>query len=124
MGLVKVLAVFLAMACLPLASGAEEFPDGATSLSSPEVTSRLAGKVFAVKLKDGASWRVEYKANGYYFFNHSNGFADSGEWKTSDGKLCHNGRKGGASCNEVRLRDELMLLKRDNGDVVQYTENK
>lgn len=124
MTLVKVLAAFLAMACVSFASRAEEFPDGVAILTAQEVTSRVSGKVFTVKLKDGASWRIDYKANGYYFFNHSRGGTDTGEWKTEDGKLCHNGRKAGPSCNEVRLKDDGLLLKRDNGDVVHYVENK
>jgi hypothetical protein len=105
-------------------ASAEEFPDGATVLPTAEITQRFAGKIFTVKVRDNATWRIEYHANGYFFFNHSNGFSDTGEWNIQNGKLCSKGRKINASCNEVRLKDDILLLKRDNGDVVQFVEKK
>jgi len=109
-------------AVLVSAARADEFPDGAADISAADIAQRVSGKVLNVKLKDGSTWRIEYKSNGYYFFNASSGFADSGQWKVEDGKLCHNGRKRGPSCNTVKLHDGAMLLKRDNSDVLMWGE--
>ena len=104
---------------------ADEFPDGASPLQSTELSQRLAGKVFTVQLKNGSGWRFEYKPNGYFFFNHSSGRTDSGDWKAEESKLCMKGRTLiDASCNEMRLQDGALLLKRDNGDVVQFVEKQ
>jgi hypothetical protein len=111
----------LVCSCAALAQdGAPSFPDDSVAPSSAEIAQRLAGKVMAVKLANGGSWRLEYKANGYFFINTNTGFSDTGEWKAEDGKLCSKGRKIRESCNEVRIKGDAFFLKRDSGEIVQF----
>lgn len=116
--------LWLALAISSSAAFAQDsapaFPDDASAPSSADLQQRLAGKVFAVKLASGGSWRLEYKSNGYFFINTSAGFSDTGEWRVEDGKLCSKGRKIFASCNEVRVKGDGLFLKRDSGEVVQF----
>ena len=114
------LCVSLALAACLGSVWAQAFPDDATPASADEISKRFAGKTFRVSLADGGSWRVEYKANGYYFFNASSGFTDSGEWKSEEGKICNKGRRGGSSCNEIRVKEAAIYLKRDSGEIVQF----
>lgn len=101
----------------------KDFPEGATPLAAPELKERVAGKVFKVSLADGGSWRLEYRANGYFFINTSGGFNSSGQWRTEDSKLCSQGKSIPTACNEVRLSGELMHLKRTNGEVIALVPN-
>lgn len=101
-------------------SEAPAFPDGAAPPNAAELRERLAGKLIKVQLADGSSWRLEYKANGYFFVNTSRGFSDTGEWRTEDGKLCSKGRKINPSCNDVRVVGDALYLKRDSGEIVQF----
>ena len=119
-------AIALALAlALPLCALAEEFPEGAAPVDPAQLAQHLGGKTFTVKLKDGNSWRVEYKSNGYFFFNHSLGASDTGQWRGEESKLCTKGlRLISASCNEVRMKDGALVLKRDNGDVIQFVEKQ
>ena len=96
-----------------------DFPADATTLSAAALQEAFAGKVFAVKLTDGTGWRLEYKSNGYFWVNTSKGFSDTGKWSTTDGKLCGEGQKIRASCNEVRANGKALLLKRDSGEIIE-----
>lgn len=94
-------------------------------LQPAQVTQQFAGKVFNVKLKDGSGWRFDFRPNGSFYFNHSAGASDSGDWKVEQSSLCTKGRKLiDASCNEVRIKDERILFKRDNGDIVEFVEKR
>lgn len=95
------------------------FPEPATAPSAAELRDKLAGKVFRAKLADGGFWRLEYKANGYFFINTHSGFSDTGKWQTKDGALCSEASKIKANCNEVRVHGDAIYLKRDSGEVVQ-----
>ena len=119
----KKLLIAAAVCCSPAfaqTSAAQAFPDGAAVPNAGELRERLAGKLIHVKLANGGSWRLEYKANGYFYINTSGGFSDTGEWKVEDGKLCSKGRKIADNCNEVRLVGDALYLKRDNGEIVQF----
>jgi hypothetical protein len=107
------------------ASFADEFPEGATPMQPAQVTQTFAGKVFTVKLKDGTGWRFDFRTGGNFYFKHSKGPTDTGEWRVEDSKLCTKGRKFiDPSCNEVRFKDDHLLFKRDNGDVVEFVEER
>ena len=112
--------VLAAAATTAAAQATAGFPEGAVAPASAELHDRLAGKVFDVKLSDGASWRLEYKANGYFFINTSRGFSDSGEWKAEDGRLCSKGRKIAGNCSEIRVKDGGIYMQRDSGEVVRF----
>ena len=112
--------VALAQPAAPLA-----FPEDAVAPARADLQQRLAGKVFNVKLADGAGWRLEYKTNGYYFVNTSAGNNDTGQWRAEDGKLCSKGRKSNSegSCNEARVRGNELYVKRTNGEIIQLVPN-
>ena len=119
----KIFLIAVAACCstaLAQPSAAPTFPDGAASPNAGELRERLAGKLIKVQLADGSSWRLEYKANGYFYVNTSGGFSDTGEWRTEDGKLCSKGRKITSNCNEVRVVGDALYLKRDSGEIIQF----
>ena len=69
---------FLALLVMPLFAFAQspmptEFPIDAVATSADDLRGRISGKVFKVKLADGTTWRLEYKANGYAFVDTSRG---------------------------------------------------
>ncbi len=99
---------------------AQTFGEGMATPTADELKTLLAGNNFTVERPDGNHWRLEFKSNGYYFVNTSNGFADSGEWKTENGKLCSAPKKGTAACNDTRVSNGQVVLKRTNGEIVTY----
>ena len=79
----------------------------------------MAGKVFSVQPAQGASWRLEYRANGYLFLETSAGFRDTGTWRIEGDKLCGHWQKSGAGCSDTRLKDNVLYVKRiSNGEVI------
>ena len=122
---VLVLAAFQADAQTnvpPAAPGAPtEFPADATTPAASAVTELIAGKTFSVNLTGGASWRLEYKAGGYFFVNTSSGFNGKGNWRAQDGKLCSAASGAPEACNDVRVSAGLLYIKRLNGEVIVLT---
>ena len=78
----------------------------------------LSGKTFNVDLADGTRWRLEYKANGYFFVNTSTGFNGTGDWRADEERLCTRLRGGEMSCNEVRDAAGTLYLRRNSGEVI------
>ena len=115
--------LLLIPAAAALAQGAA-FPDGATTPSAADIQQRLTGKVFDIKVGDGSMWHVQYGEGGSYDFKSSKGFADHGDWKAEDGKICSKGSKMPYSCNDVRMKGTDLYLKRDNGEVVQFVDSQ
>jgi hypothetical protein len=115
-------AVVAATTLLPVQ--AQSFEEGMATPSAEELKTILAGNKFTVDRADGNHWRLEFKSNGYYFINVGSGYADSGEWKTENGKLCTSPRKTPAACNDIRLNNGAVLLKRTNGEIVTYKRNE
>jgi hypothetical protein len=106
-------ATALAQVTLPL-----EFPAEAKPVAAAALKESIAGRTFNVALADGTRWRLEYKANGYFFVNTSGGFNGAGDWRADDERLCSRLRGGQMSCNEVRSVGGLLFLKRDSGEVI------
>ena len=100
------------------------FPDDATVPSADAIQQHLNGNAFDIKLADGSSWHVQYGKSGDYEFKSSKGFADHGDWKAEDGKICSKGTKIPYSCSDVKMKGDLMYLKRDNGEVVQFVQQQ
>ena len=111
--------LWLAFAFTPIAAHAQQFPEGASTPNEATVKKHLGDKVFNVKLADGTSWRLEYKASGYFFVNTSTGFSNSGQWNAEDGRLCGQLKGRDRSCNDVRFHQDLLHLKRDSGEIIQ-----
>ncbi|CAB3804513.1 hypothetical protein LMG28688_05996 [Paraburkholderia caffeinitolerans] len=114
-------AMLLVPAATALAQGTA-FPDDATTPNAATLQQRLTGKAFDIKLGDGSMWYVQYGDGGSFDFKSSKGFADHGDWKAEDGKICSKGSKIPYSCNEVRMKGADLYLKRDNGEIVQFVE--
>jgi len=103
----------LAQASLPI-----EFPAESKPLTAAALKDAVAGRTFNVDLADGSRWRLEYKANGYFFVNTSSGFNGTGDWRAEDERLCSRLRGRETSCNEVRDVAGVLHLKRDSGEVI------
>ncbi|WP_088278407.1 hypothetical protein [Ideonella sp. A 288] len=114
-------AVGLAFGALAAQAQAPQFPDGATTPTSADIKAYLDGKVFDVAIADGTRWRLEYKSNGYFFVDTSTGFRNSGTWQAEDGKLCGHLKGRDRGCNDVRLHQDLLHLKRDSGEIIRFT---
>jgi hypothetical protein len=80
---------------------------------------RLRGKVFQVALADGGWWRLEYRDKQWYI-NTNRGFSDDGPWHVEGSNLCSEGRRIKAACYPMRLAGGVLLMKRDNGEVVKF----
>jgi len=78
----------------------------------------FSGKTYTVKLANGTSWKWDFRSNGYFYFSTSDCFSDTGKWSIKETKVCTEGRKINASCNEVRQNGAGLNYKRDNGDVI------
>lgn len=99
----------------------KEFPADATDLQAGAIKDKLAGTVYAATLADGNRWRLQFRANGYFFINTSSGFSGTGEWRADEGKLCTHLRGDKTACNEVRQLGTAVYLKRDSGEVIAMT---
>jgi hypothetical protein len=98
---------------------AQEFPEGSSVPNGEEIKKYLEDRVHDTKIADGTTWRLEYKSSGYFFVNTSRGFNGDGKWQVEDGKLCGQLKGRDRSCSEVRMHKGVLLLKRDNGEVIQ-----
>ena len=109
---------FSAFAQTPLTT---EFLTDSTIPTDDALRAHVTGKTFKVKPAQGASWRLEYKDNGYAFVDITSGFRDSGKWKAEKGQLCNEWQKIPGSCSDVRLKDGVLYLKRvSNGEIVAF----
>lgn len=97
-----------------------DFPAEARALTAEELTQRLAGKVFHVALADGSSLRLQYQAAGYYYVDTSRGARVNGTWRADGTRLCTDRVNRGPACNEVRLANDVVLVKLDTGEVVKF----
>ncbi|BCG03487.1 hypothetical protein PPGU19_080550 (plasmid) [Paraburkholderia sp. PGU19] len=118
----KLLVILLLIPAVTAFAQGTAFPDGATTPSAADIQQRLAGKAFDIKLADGSMWHVQYGNGSDYDFKSSKGFADHGDWKAEDGKVCSKGSKMPYACNEVRVKGDDLYLKRDSGEIVQFIE--
>ena len=95
-----------------------EFPAGSAPLSTDALTAAVSDKVFGAQPAKGAAWRLQYNANGYFFANVGN-LSDNGKWHVKDSALCGAGRHIGAFCNEFRIKDGTLYMKRQSGEVLK-----
>jgi hypothetical protein len=95
-----------------------EFPAESVVLADEALVQRMAGKVYRAKLTDGATWRIEYKGNGYAFLNTGSGFSDSGKWSAQGGQLCSQWGRASSGCLETRATGDAIYIKRTTGEVV------
>ena len=112
----------MALACslgsISFSALADEFPEGVKTPSAAELNGLMKGKTFNVKLPEGLGWKLDYRDNGYFYVNVSNGFNGSGRWSVEDGKMCSNVKTDPTVCNDMRIDGTRLLLKRSNGTIV------
>lgn len=99
-----------------VAQPAQTFPEVAETPAADTLREALAGKVFAVTPSKGQNWRWQFDGNGFFFLNIGS-FHNSGKWSTKDGAVCQDSGKS-TGCNEVRIKDGVLHLKRDSGEIV------
>jgi hypothetical protein len=97
-----------------------DFPSGARTPLAAELNTVLKNKVFSVATAQGASWRLEYVDNGYFYLNTSSGQNLSGKWSVSDGKLCSQIQGRNAYCGDARVFENVLYFKRDSGEIIKY----
>ncbi|WP_439519378.1 hypothetical protein [Hydrogenophaga sp.] len=114
----KFFAALMLLSAAMLAHAAE-FPEGATAPTSAELRQFLEGKVFTSKYANGVGLRYDFKSNGYIFVNVTTGANLSGKWSVKDGQLCTD-IQGTATCNDVRMANNILVLKRINGEIVAF----
>lgn len=115
------IALALAGLCAPALAAAmtTSFPAGSSELTADALRADVAGKNFVVQPAQGPQWNWQIRDNGYYYINIGS-FSDSGTWNVKDSTLCSSGHKvQTGTCNEVRIKDGVLYLKRDNGEVVE-----
>ncbi len=109
---------FSAFAQTPLTT---EFLADSVMPTDDALRAHVSGKTFKIQPATGPSWRLAYKANGYAFLNLSNGFSDSGKWRIEKGQLCNDWQKIGGSCSNVKMKDDVLYVKRvSNGEIVAF----
>lgn len=124
----KTLISIAALACVvagcanpvPTKEAPKEFPAGAITPSAADLQKQLADNRFLVRLADGTEWRLQYRNGGDFFVDTSTNYQDHGPWTTEDGKLCVQTPRIARSCNDVRIVDSTIYLKRSNGKVIRY----
>ena len=112
---------FSAVTFLALSFAVHAFPDGASTPAKDEVRLRVADKSFGVALVNRTTWRLEFKSSGTFFVNTSTGFNGGGDWNAQDGQLCSKLRGSELVCNDVRVFEDVLYLKRADGEVIKYT---
>ena len=111
----------LSLALLAASSAlAQAFPDGATAPTAEALTQHLGERAFKIALADGHSWRLEFSRRGHFFINTLGGFNGRGSWRTEDGKVCTIPPGQAETCNDVRMQDGQMYMKRLSGEIIKY----
>ena len=110
----------LALSSVCLAQAVQDFPADATVPSAKEITEHIAGKNFKWRTAGGDLIRVQFTGRGYIYVDAPRGGQTSGDWRTEDGKLCGTLRGSGAFCNEARMSEGVLHLRRTNGEIVRY----
>ena len=104
-------------AVLAQSAPTKEFPTDAQALSVDELKQTLSGRVFVLSWVGAPAWRMEFKSDGYIFFN-AGGANGSGTWRAESGKVCTEMRAFGDNCNEIRKSGDLLYYKRLSGEVI------
>jgi hypothetical protein len=100
----------------------KDFPADAHALSVDDLKQALTGKTFMLTWVGAPAWRMEFKDNGYIFFNAGSTNA-SGTWRAESGKVCTDMRAFGNNCNEIRKSGDSLYYKRMSGEVIAMTAN-
>jgi hypothetical protein len=98
-----------------------EFPDGAVPVTADSLKG-LTGKTFVGKRADGKTWKMEFGPDYAYQLTEQDGIL-GGTVRLDGNKVCQDMRKAiESSCNDVRLKGNMLFYKRNrNGEVVTLT---
>ena len=111
--LVSICMITQAQAQSPLP---QDPPQGAEPIAGEALRMRVSGKTFKYSVSDSpVTSRIQYNANGYVFLNVSTGLNDSAAWRIEGGQLCADWKKIPPSCNDMRVKGDLLFAKRLNG---------
>lgn len=118
----RVLPVLLLVASTAFAQDQpmKDFPADVTTPNEQALREYLAGKTLVGKFVSGATATTQFATDGKLKSSISTGGVDTGEWKAEDGKLCGTLRKAGVFCNDARLGEGILWLRRMNGEIVRY----
>ncbi|MBB1599684.1 hypothetical protein A9977_06485 [Variovorax sp. UMC13] len=100
----------------------KEFPTDATPLTA-ETLKGLEGKKFVGKRADGKSLTLDFGADsGYRIAMQGEAGMLDGKVRLEGDKLCQDMRKTiESSCNDVRVKDNMLFYKRNvNGEVIAF----
>ncbi|MDM0088669.1 MULTISPECIES: hypothetical protein [unclassified Variovorax] len=100
----------------------KEFPTDATPLTA-ETLKGLEGKKFVGKRADGKSLTLDFGADyGYRIAMQGEAGMLDGKVRLDGDKLCQDMRKTiESSCNDVRVKDNMLFYKRNvNGEVIAF----
>jgi len=101
------------------ASSEDGFPMEATPISTDIAATRVAGNTYRGTTSEGADWVIKIERNGDLIWYRSNG-SNSGHWYIDGDQFCSQMRSGLSYCNETRLHDETVYLKRrQNEEIVK-----
>jgi len=109
----------------PASTVAIEFPPGAETMAEDAIRARFSGKVVRMQFAAGPQIRIDVRANGYMHGDASTGWRDTGRWHVKGSAWCDDWQRSqtAGGCNEVRLADGMLLLKRrSNGEIVAIRE--
>ena len=106
-------------------SSSDELLSGATPVAGEELKSRLSGKSFVWQAPGvPVTARITYGANGEASITLSDGKNDSGPWTVDGGQTCTRWKQLQPTCaREVRIKGELVFLRRGNGTWATMTPN-
>lgn len=95
-----------------------EFPAEALAVEDAALQQRLAGHVYRAQLADGATWRLDYRRNGYVYLNTGSGFSDTGKWSAQGGQMCIEWNRAPSGCLPTRATAGQVFIQRGNKEVV------
>ena len=82
-----------------------------------ELQSVLSGKIFLVKVDKSPVWRWQFNSDGSFTIDIGN-YNDSGKWNIKESSVCQESKRGNSGCNEIRVKENILYLKRDNDEIV------
>ncbi|WP_418318331.1 hypothetical protein [Piscinibacter sakaiensis] len=116
------LAVALLCAAAPSFAATEGFPSDATLPRASELASRLTGKAFVAKTKNGELGRHEFNDMGSFVVANGNGQRAIGNWRAEDGKFCSRvkGRERNLRCSDARIHQDRLLVRANKGELITF----
>lgn len=110
-------AISLTVLIIGSAVQAANFTYEFQALKQEELQSVLSGKIFLVKVDKSPVWRWQFNSDGSFTIDIGN-YNDSGKWNIKESSVCQESKRGNSGCNEIRVKENILYLKRDNDEIV------